>query len=93
MTQTEPETPAAPGAKRTADELDQLAETLDTIIDEAEYKLSGDGRIRDTNREQCRVKWANSAIRAVKVRKSLIEARDLVDMQETIEKIEQEREW
>lgn len=93
MTRT-PETPKSLStAARTRAELDELDDVLDAVIAEGERKLTGEGRIRDEKKEQCRIKWANAVVRAAKARRQVIENRDLVEMHEEIEQLKQQQGW
>lgn len=80
-------------ANRTTEEIDELSEVLDEVIAEGRRKLTGNGRIRDEDKEQCRIKWANAVVRAAKTRQQLIETRDLAEMQEEIEALKAQKGW
>lgn len=88
MTTTESST-----TNRTTDEIDELSAVLDEVIDEGRRKLTGNGRIRDEEKEKCRIKWANAVVRAAKTRQKLIETRDLAEMQDEIEELKAQKGW
>jgi ribosomal protein L13E len=82
---------ASAGARGTdsdVDEYDDLAETLDAAIAEAKRKVES-GRVYDAENEKVRIKWIRALAYAVNVRRQVTNDRDLQDLAERIEALEQ----
>lgn len=73
----------------TADYGDML-DTLDVAIDEARRKVES-GRVYDEANERVRIKWIRALAYTVNVRRQVTTDRDLEDLAERIEAIENQR--
>lgn len=74
------------GTVSTADYDGMLAD-LDVAIDEARRKIE-EGRVRDPEREKVRIKWVRALAYTVNVRRQVANDRDLEELAERIEAIE-----
>ena len=72
-------------------EYDEMLDSLDTAIAEARRKVDS-GRVYDPENEKVRIKWIRGLAYAVNVRRQVTNDRDLKDLAERVEKLEQERE-
>lgn len=79
-----------------ADEYDHMLKLLDVAAQQAVYKLVGDGRVTDHQKEQARSKWANTLIKSVQTRRQVLESREIERMSREIEELREQRtkrEW
>jgi hypothetical protein len=67
---------------------DALAETLDAAIEEARQKVES-GRVYDAENEKVRIKWIRALAYAVNVRRQVTNDRDLAELTERIEALEE----
>ena len=72
-------------------EFDQMLDQLDAAASACLYKIDGDGRVSDPQREQARSKWVNSLVRVIKERRQVLEAKQLDELEEEIEELKRER--
>lgn len=79
-----------PSADEKQEEYEELLEILDVGIEQAVYKIDGDGRISDPDRERARAKWCNTLAKLVKERRMVLRDRDLVELTEVAERIEEQ---
>lgn len=70
---------------------DQMLAWLDAAIEEALYKIDGDGRLRDVEKEKVRVKYLRVIGYLVGQRRQVAQDRDLEAMAERIEELEGRR--
>jgi hypothetical protein len=73
------------------DDRDAMLATLDVGIEQAREKIQG-GRIRDENKEKIRVKWVRALAYIINVRAGVANDRDLEDLTERIEEIEEQQD-
>ena len=66
---------------------EQMLDTLDVAIEEAERKVEK-GRVYDPDNEKVRIKWIRALAYAVNVRRQVTNDRDLEELAERIEKLE-----
>jgi len=78
-----------------ADETDEsggdyqaMLETLDVAIDEARRKVEN-GRVYDAENEKVRIKWIRALAYAVNVRRQVTTDRDLEELSERLEALEE----
>ena len=69
---------------------DALAE-LSEVIDEARYKSLGDGRIRNPQSEKIRLKYLRIIIQANSERRKLLADKELEEMRERLEALEEQQ--
>lgn len=62
--------------------------TLDEGIEQAVYKLTGPGRIKDPEREQARAKWANTLCKLLRERRMTLEVLERSELAERVEHLE-----
>lgn len=65
-------------------EYDEMLESLDTAITEVEYKIE-DGRIRDIEKEQTRIKYYRVLAYLIRTKRQVLEDKTLDDLAEEIE--------
>ena len=73
------------------DEYDEMLETLDTAIEEAHRKIDS-GRVYDPQNEKVRCKWIKTLAYTVNVRRQVTNDRDLQDLADRIEALEEARD-
>lgn len=61
---------------------------LDEVMDYAEYKSLGDGRITDSENERIRVKFLNTIISAANAKRALLRDKDLDELDDRISELE-----
>jgi hypothetical protein len=70
-------------------EYDQMLDTLDAAIEEARRKVES-GRVYDADNEKVRIKWIRALSYAVNVRRQVQNDRDLAELAEKVERLEEE---
>lgn len=73
------------------DDYQAMLETLDAAIDEARRKVES-GRVYDADNEKVRIKWIRALAYAVNVRRQVTTDRDLEELTERLEALEEDRE-
>lgn len=68
-------------------EYDQMLDTLDTAIEEARRKVES-GRVYDPENERVRIKWIRALAYTVNVRRQVTNDRDLEELAERLERLE-----
>lgn len=63
--------------------------TLDTAIEEAQRKIES-GRVYDADNEKVRIKWIRAQAYAVNVRRQVTTDRDLEELSERLEALEED---
>ncbi|GGN26906.1 hypothetical protein GCM10009021_31730 [Halarchaeum nitratireducens] len=66
---------------------DVMLDTLDTAIKEAREKVES-GRVYDAENEKVRIKWIRALAYAVNVRRQVTTDRDLEELSERLEQLE-----
>ena len=69
-------------------EYDQMLDTLDAAIAEARRKVES-GRVYDADNEKVRIKWIRALAYAVNVRRQITADRDLEELTERIDQLEE----
>ena len=70
---------------------DEMLDTLDVAIQEAKRKVDS-GRVYDPDNEKVRIKWIRALAYAVNVRRQVTNDRDLQELAERIEAIEEQQQ-
>lgn len=73
------------------DDYEAMLETLDVAIEEAKRKVES-GRVYDADNEKVRIKWIRALAYAVNVRRQVTTDRDLEELSERIEQLEDRQE-
>jgi hypothetical protein len=73
------------------DDYDEMLATLDVAIEEAKRKVES-GRVYDADNEKVRIKWIRALAYAVNVRRQVTTDRDLEELTERVEELEQLQE-
>lgn len=81
--------PAEPESSRSG-EYEEMLAALDTAIQEAVEKVES-GRVYNPENEKVRAKWIRTLAYAVNIRRQVTVDRDLEDLAERIERIEEQR--
>ena len=64
--------------------------TLTEVVDQARYKSLGDGRIRDESKEKVRLSYLRVIISAQAERRKLLADKDLDELAEKVEQLQEE---
>lgn len=72
-------------------EHDQMLDVLDSAIDEAHRKVES-GRVYDAENEKVRIKWIRALAYTINVRRQVVVDRDLEELTERIEELEELQE-
>jgi hypothetical protein len=81
--------PTEPGlASDTRDDFDDMLDTLDAAIEEAQRKVE-EGRIRDAENEKVRIKWIQALVRAVDVKRRVVNDSELAEVAEEVERLQE----
>ena len=67
-----------------------MLDTLDAAIEEARRKIES-GRVYDADNEKVRIKWIRALAYAVNVRRQVATDRDLEELTERIEQLEEDQ--
>ncbi|EMA04284.1 hypothetical protein SAMN05443574_1359 [Haloarcula vallismortis] len=79
----------APGDDEVAlEDYDAMLSTLDVAIETAREKINN-GRIRDVDKEKTRIQWVRAMAYAMNVRRQITADRDLEEVQERLERLEE----
>jgi hypothetical protein len=73
------------------DDYQAMLDTLDDAIAEARRKVNS-GRVYDADNEKVRIKWIRALAYAVNVRRQVTTDRDLEELSERIEQLEQQED-
>ena len=68
-----------------------VLDRLDEVIDFAAHKSLGSGRIRDDTRAKTRIKYLQCIVSAANAKRGLLKDRDLEDLAERIDRLENQR--
>lgn len=85
------ETDGAESASSRSDEYQEMLESVDTAIEEARRKVDS-GRVYDPENEKVRIKWIRALAYAVNVRRQVTVDRDLEELAERIERLEEHQQ-
>jgi len=64
--------------------------TLSDVVEQARYKSLGDGRIRSPEKEKIRLKYLRVIVSAQAERRKLLADRDLDELAEKVEQLQEE---
>lgn len=81
---------ASAGASAAGKGYEQMLDTLDVAIEEAERKVEK-GRVYDADNEKVRIKWIRALAYAVNVRRQVTNDRDLEELAEEVEQLKEQR--
>lgn len=73
------------------EEWSAMIDTLDTAVEEARRKVEN-GRVYDAENEKVRIKWVRALAYAVNVKQSVMKHKDLEELSEKIDRIEERQE-
>jgi hypothetical protein len=79
----------ASGEPASANEYESMLDTLDSAIEEAQRKIES-GRVYDAENEKVRVKWIRALAYAINVRRQVTTDRDLEELTERLEALEEQ---
>ncbi|WP_122090363.1 hypothetical protein [Halalkalicoccus subterraneus] len=68
-----------------------MIDTLDAAVEEAKRKVEN-GRVYDAENEKVRIKWVRALAYAVNVKQSVMKNKDLQELSEKIDRIEERQE-
>jgi hypothetical protein len=71
------------------DEYDEMVATLDEIIEIGLYKLTGDGRIGNPEKEQARARYMKRTEQAIRAKRQVLKDRHLQEMGRTLEQLQE----
>ena len=80
---------ALEGSMSTAD-YDYMLAAIDSALEEALYKIEGDGRLTDVKREKVRVDYLRAIGYLVGQRRQVAQDRNLEELAERIDRLEQD---
>jgi hypothetical protein len=80
---------AIQGAPDSADEYDEMIAVLDELIDEGLRKFTGDGRIRDPDKEKVRAAYMKRTEQAIRAKRQVVKDRHLQEMGKTLEALQE----
>lgn len=83
---------AIQGTPDTADEYDEMIAVLDELIDEGLRKFTGDGRIRDPDKEKVRAEYMKRTEQAIRAKRQVVKDRHLQEMGRTLEALQENGE-
>lgn len=82
---------ASASARDTSADYDAMLDTLDVAVDEARRKIES-GRVYDPENEKVRIKWIRALAYTINVRRQVATDRDLEELAEQIERIQERQE-
>lgn len=77
------------GTPETADEYDEMIAVLDEIIELGLHKLTGDGRIKDTDQAKARAEYMKRTEQAIRAKRQVVKDRHLQEMGRTLEALQE----
>lgn len=77
------------GSPDDPDEYDQMIAVLDEIIDLGLYKLTGDGRIGDADKEKARCEYMKRTEQAIRAKRQVVKDQHLQEMGRTLEALQE----
>ena len=81
------------GAPEDSDEYDEMIAVLDEIIDLGLYKLTGDGRVSDPQKERARAEYMKRTEQAIRAKRKVVKDRHLQEMGKTLEAMRESDEF
>jgi hypothetical protein len=80
---------AIQGTPEDSDEYDEMIAVLDDIIEIGLYKLTGDGRIGNPEKEQARARYMKRTEQAIRAKRQVVKDRHLQEMGRTLEQLQE----
>lgn len=80
------------GTPDTADEYEEMIAVLDELIQEGLRKFTGDGRIRDPDKEKMRTEYMKRTEQAIRAKRQVVKDRHLQEMGRTLEALQENGE-
>lgn len=81
------------GTPDSADDYDEMIAVLDEIIDLGLYKLTGDGRVSDPQKEKVRCEYMKRTEQAIRAKRKVVKDRHLQEMGKTLEAMRESDEF
>jgi len=81
------------GTPQSTDEYDEMIAVLDEIIDLGLYKLTGDGRVSDPQKERARAEYMKRTEKAIRAKRKVVKDRHLQEMGKTLEAMRESDEF
>jgi hypothetical protein len=81
------------GTPENSDEYEEMIAVLDEIIELGLSKLTGDGRIKDTERAKARCRYMKRTEQAIRAKRQVIKDKHLQEMGRTLEAIQESDEF
>lgn len=82
---------AKDGPEADSEDWNEMIETLDAATEAAREKVEN-GRVYDVENEKVRIKWIRALAYAVNVKQSVMKNRDLEELSEKIDRIEEQQQ-
>lgn len=83
---------AIQGNPDTSDEYEEMIAVLDELIEEGLRKFTGDGRIRDTDKENVRAEYMKRTEQAIRAKRQVVKDQHLQEMGRTLEALQENGE-
>lgn len=80
-----------PDGRERPPDRDEIERLLADALREGHRKVAGDGRIRDPEKEEVRIKWLKATAYAANVLRQLRESRELAEYDARLKRLERER--
>ena len=80
------------GTPEHSDEYEEMIAVLDEIIELGLYKLTGDGRIGDAQKEQARARFMKRTEQAIRAKRQVVKDQHLQEMGRTLEALQENGE-
>jgi transcription initiation factor IIE alpha subunit len=77
------------GTPASSDEYDEMIEVLDEIIEMGLSKLTGDGRIKDTDKAKARAEYMKRTEQAIRAKRQVVKDQHLQEMGRTLEALKE----
>jgi len=77
------------GTPEDSDEYDEMIATLDEIIELGLYKLTGDGRMGNPEKERVRCEYMKRTEQAIRAKRQVVKDRHLQEMGRTLEQLQE----
>lgn len=83
---------ALTGTPETDDEYEHMIAVLDELVEEGLRKFTGDGRIRDPEKEEIRLQFMMRTEQAIRAKRQVVKDKHLQEMGRTLEALQEEGE-
>ena len=78
------------GVPDDTDDYEEMIAVLDEIIDLGLYKLTGDGRIGNEEKERVRTEYMKRTEQAIRAKREVVKDRHLQEMGRTLERLQEQ---